>query len=285
MYQISARGARAPVEAAWDALAWADPSPAGAVDCKEDGRGVWRLDAFAETQDDADACVAIIAETSPELNARVEEVIERDWVTMSLEGLPPVSAGPFFVAGSHAIARHAPGKIAVLIEAGPAFGTGHHGTTLGCLLALDGVRRRRAIGKVLDLGTGSGVLAIAALKAGASMALGTDIDFDSVPVANENAKKNNVTGFTAMHVTGANHPRIRAAAPYDTVFANILMKPLIGLAPEIARLTAPGGTVILSGLLHHQAGQVRQAFEGHGILFERRIRKDGWSTLVMRQRD
>jgi len=273
------------VEAAWDALAWADPSPAGAVDCKEDGRGVWRLDAFAETQEDADDCVAIIAETSPELNARVEEVIERDWVTMSLEGLPPVSAGPFFVAGSHAIARHAPGKIAVLIEAGPAFGTGHHGTTLGCLLALDGVRRRRAIGKVLDLGTGSGVLAIAALKAGASMALGTDIDFDSVPVANENAKKNNVTGFTAMHVTGANHPRIRAAAPYDTVFANILMKPLIGLAPEIARLTAPGGTIILSGLLHHQAGQVRQAFEGHGILFERRIRKDGWSTLVMRQRD
>jgi ribosomal protein L11 methyltransferase len=283
MYQISARGARAPVEAAWDALAWADPSPAGAVDCKEDGRGVWRLDAFAETQDEADECVALIAETSPELNARVEEVIERDWVTMSLEGLPPVSAGPFFVAGSHAIARHAPGKIAVLIEAGPAFGTGHHGTTLGCLLALDDVRRRRAIGKVLDLGTGSGVLAIAALKAGASMALGTDIDFDSVPVANENAKKNNVTGFTAMHVTGARHPRIRQAAPYDTVFANILMKPLIGLAPEIARLTAPGGTIILSGLLHHQAMQVRQAFEGHGILFERRIRKDGWSTLVMRQ--
>ncbi|MAB09552.1 50S ribosomal protein L11 methyltransferase [Hyphomonas sp.] len=283
MYQISARGARAPVEAAWDALAWADPSPAGAVDCKEDGRGIWRLDAFAETQDEADECVALIAETSPELNARVEEVIERDWVTMSLEGLPPVSAGPFFVAGSHAIARHAPGKIAVLIEAGPAFGTGHHGTTLGCLLALDGVRRRRAIGKVLDLGTGSGVLAIAALKAGASMALGTDIDFDSVPVANENAKKNNVTGFTAMHVTGARHPRIRQAAPYDTVFANILMKPLIGLAPEIARLTAPGGTIILSGLLHHQAMQVRQAFEGHGILFERRIRKDGWSTLVMRQ--
>ena len=120
-------------------------------------------------------------------------------------------------------------------------------TTLGCLLALDDVRRRHAIGKVLDLGTGSGVLAIAALKAGATMALGTDIDFDSVPVANENAKKNNVTGFTAMHVRGANHPRIRQAAPYDTVFANILMKPLIGLAPEIARLTAPGGTIILSG--------------------------------------
>jgi len=283
MYQISAKGARAPVEAAWDALAWADPSPAGAVDCKEDGRGVWRLDAFAEDQEDAEACLALIEETSPGLNPRIEEVIERDWVTLSLEGLPPVSAGPFYVTGSHALAKMAPGRIPVLIEAGPAFGTGHHGTTLGCLLALDEVRRRRAIGRVLDLGTGSGVLAIAALKAGATMALGTDIDFDSVGVANENAKKNEVTGFTAMHVRGANHPRIRRAAPYDTVFANILMKPLIGLSPEIARLTAPGGTIILSGLLHHQAMQVRQAFEGHGLLFQRRIRKDGWSTLVMKQ--
>ena len=271
------------MEAAWDALAWADPSPAGAVDCKEDGRGIWRLDAFAETQEDADACVATILETSSDLSPRVEEVIERDWVTMSLEGLPPVSAGPFFVAGSHALAKMAPGRIAVLIEAGPAFGTGHHGTTLGCLIALDEVRRRRAIGRVLDLGTGSGVLAIAALKAGATMALGTDIDFDSVVVANENAKKNNVSRFRAMHITGANAPRIRRAAPYDTVFANILMRPLIGLSPEIATLTAPGGTVILSGLLHHQAGQVRQAFEGHGLLFQRRIRKDGWSTLVMKQ--
>ena len=285
MYQISAKGARAPVETAWDALAWADPSPAGAVDAKEDGRNAWRLDAFAETLEDAEACVAIITKSAPDLNARIEEIIERDWVTLSLEGLPPVEAGPFVVAGSHALARQSPGKITVLIEAGPAFGTGHHGTTLGCLLALDEVRRRKAIGKVLDLGTGSGVLAIAALKAGASSALGTDIDFDSVRVANENAAKNHVSGFTALHVTGANTPRIRRAAPYDTVFANILMRPLIGLAPVIAQLTAPGGTVILSGLLHHQAPPVRNAFASRGLLFQRRIKQDGWSTLVFRQPD
>ena len=141
MYQISAKGARAPVETAWDALAWADPSPAGAVDAKEDSRTSWRLDAFAETLEDAKACVVIIEEAAPDLVARIEQVIEQDWVTLSLEGLPPVKAGPFVVAGSHALARQSPGKISVLIEAGPAFGTGHHGTTLGCLLALDDVRR------------------------------------------------------------------------------------------------------------------------------------------------
>ena len=273
------------METAWDALAWADPSPAGAVDAKEDGRGTWRLDAFAETREDAELCVTIIASSAPELSARIEEVPERDWVTLSLEGLPPVSAGPFVVAGSHALVRQSPGKIAVLIEAGPAFGTGHHGTTLGCLQALDAVRRRGAIGKVLDLGTGSGVLAIAALKAGAVSALGTDIDLDSVLVANENAAKNHVSGFTALHVTGANTPRIRRAAPYDTVFANILMRPLIGLAPDIAALTAPGGTIILSGLLHHQAPPVRSAFAARGLNFQKQIREDGWSTLVFRKPD
>tara|TARA_R100000365_G_C2748402_1_gene79852 strand:+ start:7217 stop:8128 length:912 start_codon:yes stop_codon:yes gene_type:complete len=283
MYQISARGARAPVETAWDALAWADPSPAGAVDAKEDGRGVWRLDAFAETHEEAEACVSIIEDVAPELAARIEEVIDRDWVTLSLEGLPPVEAGPFIVAGSHALTRQSPGRISVLIEAGPAFGTGHHGTTLGCLIALDEVRRNRPIGKVLDLGTGSGVLAIAAMKAGATSAIGTDIDLDSVLVANENAQKNNVTGFTAMHVTGANTPRIRRSAPYDTVFANILMRPLIGLAPDIAALTAAGGTIILSGLLHHQAPPVRNAFAARGLDFQKRIREDGWSTLVFRK--
>jgi ribosomal protein L11 methyltransferase len=280
MYQISARGARAPIEAAWNALAWADPSPAGAVDCKEDGRLTWRLDAFCETHDEALACTRIINIAAPELDARIAEVIEQDWVKLSLEGLPPVHAGPFLVAGSHAIASASPGRIAVLIEAGPAFGTGHHGTTLGCLKALDAVRRRRAIGRVLDLGTGTGVLAIAALKAGAAMAIGTDIDLGSVHVARQNAAKNNVARFAALHVKGANAPRIRRAAPYDTVFANILMKPLIGLAEDVAALTAPGGTIILSGLLDHQAGTVRSAYAARGLNFQRRLREDGWSTLV-----
>jgi ribosomal protein L11 methyltransferase len=283
MYQITARGARALIETAWDALAWTDPSPAGAVDAKEDGRGIWRLDAYAEAQEAADRCVAIINESAPELNPRVEALEDRDWVTLSLEGLPPVEAGPFIVAGSHALAKTSPGKIAVLIEAGPAFGTGHHGTTLGCLHALNDVRRAGRIGRVLDLGTGSGVLAIAALKAGATRAIGTDIDLDSVRVARENAAKNNVSGFRALHVSGGNTPLVQRSAPYDTVFANILKRPLVRLAPTITKMTAPGGTVILSGLLHHQVPLVRNAFASRGLGYQRRIREDGWSTLVFRQ--
>ncbi|MFN4225536.1 MAG: 50S ribosomal protein L11 methyltransferase [Hyphomonas sp.] len=283
MYQITAKGPRGPIEIAWEALAWADPSPAGAVDAKEDARGAWRLDAFAETLEEAEECVVIIQDSAPELTARIEEIAERDWVTLSLEGLPPVHAGPFVVAGSHALAQSSPGKISVLIEAGPAFGTGHHGTTLGCLLALAEARRYRKPGRVLDLGTGSGVLAIAALKVGAELAVGTDIDRDSVFVARENGRKNRVSRFFVHHVRGANAAAIRAMAPYDTVFANILMKPLIGLAKDIERLSAPGAVIILSGLLHHQAAPVRAAFEGHGLLFQKRIKRDGWSSLVFRK--
>lgn len=283
MYQITAKGPRGPIEIAWEALAWADPSPAGAVDAKEDARGAWRLDAFAETLEEAEECVVIIQDSAPELTARIEEIAERDWVTLSLEGLPPVHAGPFVVAGSHALAQSSPGKISVLIEAGPAFGTGHHGTTLGCLLALAEARRYRKPGRVLDLGTGSGVLAIAALKVGAELAVGTDIDRDSVFVARENGRKNRVSRFFVHHVRGANASSIRAMAPYDTVFANILMKPLIGLAKDIQHLSAPGAVIILSGLLQHQAAPVRAAFEGHGLLFQKRIKRDGWSSLVFRK--
>ena len=137
MYQITARGPRASIESAWDALAWTDPSPAGAVDAKEDTRLTWRLAAYADDANSAEACAEIIRETSPDLNPVVEVLPDRDWVTLSLEGLPPVKAGRFIVAGSHALAATAPGKTDILIEAGPAFGTGHHGTTLGCLLGYE----------------------------------------------------------------------------------------------------------------------------------------------------
>ncbi|MEM5516653.1 50S ribosomal protein L11 methyltransferase [Henriciella sp. AS95] len=284
MYQISAKGPREAIEAAWDALAWADPSPAGAVDAKEEGRHAWRLDAYAEDADDAEACKALILETSPDLNPVVEELEDRDWVTVSLEGLPPVDAGRFIVAGSHALAKSAPGKTPILIEAGPAFGTGHHGTTLGCLIGLEHVLKVGRPQKVLDIGTGSGVLAIAAIKAGSKRAWGTEIDADSVRVANENAAKNHVANaFKTFETAGGVNATLRADAPYDLVFANILFRPLVGLCPTIAHLTAPGGHVILSGLLAHQEPLVRDAYTGHGLSLVKRIRKDGWASLVFRK--
>lgn len=285
MYKIFANGPRADIQAVWDVLAWTDPSPADAVDAKEDSRTSWRLDAYAADEDAAKACVALAYETVPGLNVRYEVLEERDWVTLSLEGLPPVAAGPFIVAGSHALTSSSPGKIGVLIEAGPAFGTGHHGTTLGCLLGLEHVMRKRRVTKVLDLGTGSGVLSIAALKVGARRAIGTDIDLDSVRVAEENAAKNHVAfRFKGVHCSGVRSPIVQNDAPFDTVFANILARPLVGLAPDIYRVTAPGGAIILSGLLQHQEPQVIGAFSGRGLSLIKRFHRDGWSTLLFEKR-
>ena len=281
MFKVTSVGPREAIQSAWDALAWTDPTPAEAVDAKEESRAAWRLDAYADTEDAARACIDLIEQTSPGLSARYEPLPDRDWVTLSLEGLPPVEAGPFRVAGSHALASSAPGKISVLIEAGPAFGTGHHGTTLGCLLALNHIRRR-PLGRVLDLGTGSGVLSIAALKAGADLAIGTDIDADSVRVSLENAKKNHVArSFKAYQASGSRNLIVQSLAPYDTVFANILARPLIQLAPEIQHMTMPGGSVILSGLLAHQEPLVRKAFTARSFCLQKRIRRDGWTTLLL----
>lgn len=281
MYKIFANGPRADIQTVWDVLAWTDPTPADAVDAKEDGRKGWRLDAYAADEDAAKACIALANEAVPSLNVRYEVLEDRDWVTLSLEGLPPVEAGPFIVAGSHALTQSSPGKTSVLIEAGPAFGTGHHGTTLGCLLGLDHIMRKRRIHKVLDLGTGSGVLSIAALKVGAKRAIGTDIDLDSVRVSEENAQKNNVAArYKGIHCSGVRSATVQADAPYDTVFANILARPLVGLAPDIYRVTAPGGAIILSGLLRHQEPQVIGAFAGRGLSLIKRFHRDGWSTLL-----
>jgi ribosomal protein L11 methyltransferase len=203
---------------------------------------------------------------------------------MSLAGLPAVHAGPFVVAGAHELRRMSGGRIPVWIEAGPAFGTGHHGTTKGCLEALARLARRKSLGRVLDIGTGSAVLAIAALKAGATWALASDIDRPSIVIARENAK-NNMSGprLKLMVATGANHTAIRGQAPFDLVMANILARPLVRLSADIAAMVRPGGHVILSGLLTHQEPQVRAAYTGRGLNLVERTRLNGWSTLVYRR--
>jgi len=284
MYKITCTGPRGAIEAAWSTLAWADPSPADAVDAKEETRSLWRLDAYAKDAEAAQACARMIAETEPGLFAVVEALEDRDWVKLSLEGLPAIEVGRFRVAGDHALAKGTDGKTPLLIEAGPAFGTGHHGTTLGCLEAFDRVLRHRRPCRVLDLGTGTGLLAIAALKSGADFALATDIDRDSVITARENGIKNDVgRRYKVIEATGTLSASIQRQAPFDLVFANILARPLIGLAPGIAAVAAPGSHIILSGLLRHQEPSVRSAYDGRGLMLTSRIHRDGWSTLVYRR--
>jgi ribosomal protein L11 methyltransferase len=214
-----------------------------------------------------------------------ETIASRDWVATSLAQLKPVSAGRFVVHGAHdraVIARH---RIGIEIEAALAFGTGHHGTTRGCLLALDRIlcAHPRPL-RMLDVGTGSGVLAIAAAKASHREILASDIDARAVHVAKDNARINHVAAHIEfLHAPGPSLRRLYERAPYDLVFANILLGPLRLLAAPMARLLAPGARVILSGLLSAQANAALAAYCAQGLRLERRIPLDGWVTLVLRR--
>lgn len=281
MYRVHCLLPRAEAERLSDILTDMDPSPASAVSVEEASKVSWSLDAFCIDEDLAKEAAAVIEREVPSARAAVQKLDDKDWVAVSLAGLPAVHAGPFVVAGWHELAHLEGGKIPVWIEAGPAFGTGHHGTTKGCLEALAIELKRKRPQRVLDVGTGSGVLALAAVKYGAGFALGTDMDKESIRIAKENAK-NNTAGrrLKLMHARGTGHRMIRAHAPYDLVLANILARPLVSLAPEIARMVARGGRVILSGLLTHQEPQVRAAYAGQGLTLVNRRRLNGWSTLV-----
>jgi ribosomal protein L11 methyltransferase len=284
MYRVHVLLPRAEAERLSDILAALDPSPVSAVSVEEVSRVSWSLDAFCLDEPAAHETAALIAVESPGVSASVQKLDDRDWVAESLSGLPAVHAGPFVVAGAHELAKVRGGKIPVWIEAGPAFGTGHHGTTRGCLLALDAALKRNLPARVLDIGTGSGVLAIAAVKAGVPFALGTDLDLESIRIARENAANNRIgRRLKLLHAAGANHCLIRSGGPYDLVLANILARPLVHLAPEISKLMSAGGAVIVSGLLARQEPQVKAAYSGQGLNLVRRSRLNGWSTLTFRR--
>jgi len=213
------------------------------------------------------------------------DIVEaKDWVKATLEDLVPVPAGRFVVHGQHDRNRVAPNKLGIEIEAALAFGTGHHGTTRGCLLLLDQVLKAWRPRRVLDLGTGTGVLAIAAARALHEKILASDIDPLSVQVARENARLN-ISGHLvqAIRATGFSAPQFAQAAPFDLVLANILANPLRQLATPMARHLAPSALVILSGLLTPQASSVIAAYRVRGLVPVRHLRIDGWSSLLLRK--
>ncbi|PVM82638.1 50S ribosomal protein L11 methyltransferase [Caulobacter radicis] len=280
--QIVARGARADAEAAADAI---DNMPGleGATYSileEDEDKGIWRIDAFPTTEDEDAALLELLG--GYPLKVEREALADADWLAMALSGLPPVRAGRFFVYGMHDRGRLPASTVNLRIEAGAAFGTGHHGTTVGCLQAYDRLIKARKFNKVLDVGAGTGLLAIAAARTGSKLAVGTDIDKPSVRISKENAKVN-MANARFVHASGLSNKLVAENAPYDLVFANILARPLISLAQDIKRALVPGGTVILSGLLRTQERMVKAAYLSRGFKVVSRIHRDAWATLVLQR--
>jgi ribosomal protein L11 methyltransferase len=293
--------------------------------------GSWSVEIHFEHAPDEAALRGLVSDLAGDAAGErlaFETIAARDWVAASLEGLQPVEAGRFFLHGAHHRDRVRANRIGIEIEAALAFGTGHHGTTRGCLLALDAIvkarrpspsprargegrgeaalpharaleaqtrgrapspgaqnaptsPRKRGEVKILDVGTGTGVLAIAAARTLRGAVLASDIDPMSVRLARQNARLNRATGLTIIRARGLGDRRFRDGAPYGLVFANILLGPLKGLAKPIGAMVAPGAFVVLSGLLPEQANAALAAYRAHGLVLVRRIRLDGWATLVL----
>ncbi len=213
-----------------------------------------------------------------------EELPDVDWVSRSLEGLKPVRAARFFVHGSHDRHRVQIGDLAIEIEAGMAFGTGHHGTTAGCLQIIDSVVRRERPRNALDLGTGSAVLAIGLAKLARIPILATDIDPVATKVASENVRLNGVSAYVRTETaTGFHHPALKLGAPFDLIVANILAKPLMQLAPQMAGHLMPGGSLILSGILDRQRDAVVAAYVAQRFRHVRTLHREGWVTLHLKR--
>ena len=212
-----------------------------------------------------------------------EAVPDIDWVTHSLDGLAQVRAGRFLVHGSHDMPRTAGGHIPILIDAGLAFGTGHHGTTAGCLEMISEAVRNEKPRNALDLGTGSAVLAIAIAKLAPVPVLATDIDPVAVQVARENVRKNRVAARVRCETAaGMRHVAIQRGAPFDLIVANILARPLMQLAPQLAASLAQGGSVILSGILASQRQRVLAAYRQQALFHVKTLWRNGWVTLRLR---
>lgn len=246
--------------------------------------GEWFFEATCDSPPDLESFVELARQT---LGGTVEFSVapidpEINWVARSLEGLAPVIAGGFYVYGSHETGPVPGGLTPMKIDAAQAFGTGHHETTTGCLEAIDKVLKRRKPRHMIDVGTGTGVLAIALAKRTRSTVIASDIDPISVTTTIENAAQNGVgTQIVALEATGVNHPTIQRNAPYDLIVANILAGPLMALAPAIGRIAQKGAVVILSGILQHQARGVINAYARQGMVLNQKLQRKDWTTLIL----
>ena len=273
-------------EALGEALEELEPAPTGVgVFEVEDGKGIWEVGGyFLDAPDDID--LALLSAAFGAGPFVVSEVPDQDWVAKVRRELPPVEAGRFFVYGSHDAALLPEGRIGLLIEAAMAFGTGHHGTTLGCLRAYDRLLNdAQRFDNVLDLGCGTAVLAMSAARMGAASVLASDIDPVAVEVALANVKANGLEGrVCCVESIGFDSPVLQAGAPFDLIFANILKGPLIELAPDMAAHLASGGLAILSGLLIEQADEIVEVYQALGFDLQTREDLGEWSALTLRRR-
>ena len=213
----------------------------------------------------------------------LDKLPDVDWVAESQKALPPITAGRFRLRGSHVTEPAPPGAFDLLIEANAAFGTGRHETTRGCLLALQDIAKKQPVSTILDMGCGSGVLAMAAAKLWPCRVLGVDNDAPSIAVARDNLRANGVAdAVTVFCGDGFRDARVKRAGPYELILANILAEPLCRMAQDVKTHLAPGGLVILSGLLTAQERQVTTRYRAAGLALVRRYRLGEWSTLVLK---
>jgi len=267
-----------------DAVMAADDLAITASAHENEETGEWVFEATCDSEPDVEAFDQLAHQV---LGGRVRFAVEPidpdvNWVAKSLEGLQPVIAGGFYVHGSHEASPPPAGVTPIRIDAAEAFGTGHHETTTGCLEAIDRALKRRRFRSMLDVGTGTGVLAIALAKRTHLPILASDIDPIAVKTAAQNAQDNGVGRYViAIEATGLEHRQIATAAPYDMIVANILAGPLTALATGMRKIAEPGCVVILSGILIHQAPRVVAAYARAGIVLKTKITKKEWVTLVM----
>jgi ribosomal protein L11 methyltransferase len=262
-----------------------DFSAVSAFEARPDGP--WRVEGLSTEPPDRASTLARLALawltlTSPVPEPRWERVPATDWVSLNQASFPPLRIGRYFIHGSHHKLRAPAGRIGLLIDAATAFGTGEHATTRGCLLALDAAARIGRAQRILDMGTGTGVLALAAAKTWHRRVAAFDIDAEAVRVGAHNARHNGVARLVhARRSVGYRDRFVARAAPFDLVFANILARPLTVMARDLGRVLAPGGVAILSGLLPWQENQVLAAHRLRRLKLCQRLVVSGWSTLIL----